>query len=321
MENNTNTLEKEYYTVKTHKKILASFIDLFLFIFSIAIIFSLINIGYQNIDGPYKNSVLENKALRIESKLYNENDILITDEVDSSSTMTYQQKKNELSYILEYFYSSSTFFSSNEGKQIYETRKKEAISDNQALFALKDNVYEEIETISPEKYYDFYKDEIENHALVYLNNNEKYVKNEQRIFLILFLTILIISVFVYFIYYVLLPLTCFKRGRQTLGMKLFKFSLISVNALNVKTSKFLLRTVFNFFVMYLLNIFSFFIPSLISLAMLFFSQRKQNLTNYIFNDYFVDTSVDDIYLNFYEYLDKNEFDHQTKINDKNLKMH
>lgn len=320
MENN-KTLEKEYYTVKTHKKILASFVDLFLFIFTVVVIFSVINIGYQNLEGPYKNSVNENKSLRIESKLYDENDVLITEEIDSSTTMTYQQKKNELSYALNYFYSSSTFFTSNEGKEIYESRKKEAIVDNQALFVLKDDIYVEIENIAPEKYYNFYKDEIENHALVYLNNNEKYVNNERKIFLILVLTILVISIIVYSIYYLILPLTVFKRGRQTLGMKLFKFSLIGVNALNVKTSKYIGRCVFNFFVMYLLNVFSFFIPSLISLGMLFFSKRKQNLTNYIFNDYFVDTTVDEIYLNFYEYLDKNEFDHQIKIEDKNLKMH
>lgn len=320
MENN-KTLEKEYYTVKIHKKILASFVDLFIFICSTVVIFSLINIGYQNLNGPFKNSVSENKSLRIESKLYNENDILITDEIESSSTMTYQQKKNELSYILDYFYSSTTFFPSNEGKVIYEGRKKEAIVDKQALFVLKDNTYVENKNIAPKKYYNFYKDEIENHALVYLNNNDKYVNNERKIFLILVLTILVISTLVYFIYYLILPSTIFKRGRQTLGMKLFKFSLIGVNALNVKISMYIVRCIFNFFVMYLLNVFSFFIVSLISLAMLYFSKRRQNLTNYIFNDYFVDTTVDDIYLNFYEYLDKNEFDHQIKIEDKTLKMH
>lgn len=312
-------IDVEYTEARTYKRILAIFVDLFIFLFLTIVTFSLINIGYQNVDGPYKNLNNENKTLRYESYLYNSEDKLITDYLENSETLTYEQKKNELAKALNNFYSSNRFFNGDEGKTIYNERKKEAKNGEVYIFELKDNEYIE-KDLSPKIYYDFYKNEVNDHALAYLNNNDIYVNNNKKIFIVLILTIFLSSLPFFIIFYLVLPLTCFKRGRQTLGMKLFKISFISVNALNIETKKYILRVVFNFFIMYILNIFSFLIPTFVSLGMMFFTKTKQNLSDFVFNQYCVDTKVDDIYLDYYEYIDKKEFEKNIKISDKNIKI-
>ena len=94
-----------------------------------------------------------------------------------------------------------------------------------------------------------------------------------------------------------LPLTCFKRGRQTIGMKLEKIGLISVKAVNVGVGKFVGRFVFNYFVFFILDFVGFLIPAIVSVTMMYVNKTNSNLTNYVFNDYAVDVADKTIYLN------------------------
>ena len=79
-------------------------------------------------------------------------------------------------------------------------------------------------------------------------------------------------------------------------MKLSRIGLLDVHALTVKKSSFILRTLFDLLVFVYVNIVSFMIPSFISIGMMYLTKTNQSLTNYIFNDYFVDCSNQHIYL-------------------------
>ena len=114
------------------------------------------------------------------------------------------------------------------------------------------------------------------------------------------------------------PLVVFKRGRLTLGRKVFSIGLIDVNALNIKASKYLGRVAFIVIVMYVIGFFSFLLPLFVSLGMMFISKRHQDLVDYVFNTYVVDIKKDEIYLDQLDFLDKTNKDKKVKLEDKDL---
>ena len=177
----------------------------------------------------------------------------------------------------------------------YSERKLAVVSDNVHLFATKDGQVVENE-VQPALLFDFYKKEINDHSLGYLFNNKTYYNLTRFDFWKVIVEISSSATLFYLVYYLVLPLTLFKRGRQTIGMKLSRIALLDIHALTVKKTPFILRTLFNLLVFVYVNILAFLVPSFISIGMMYMTRANQSLTNYIFNDYFVDTSNQHIYL-------------------------
>ena len=296
MEQANNKIEVVYKKAKLGKRMLAYFIDIGLLIMSTLIMLSIINIPITS--SPwYKSKEAELVQLRNDSGLY-ENGINIVDYVSTNSDYSsYEEKKNFLSERIDNFYKNTTYFNDLEKiKNDYETRKLEAKKDGVNLFVKEDGEVKE-NAVSPELLYNFYVDETQNYTYAYLVRNANYFYLTRFSFLVTVVEFISLFTLFFIVYFLILPLTCFKRGRQTIGMKLEKIGLISVKAVNISTGKYIGRFVFNYFVFFILNFVGFLIPSIVSVTMMYVNKTNSNLPNYVFNDYAVDVTDKTIYLN------------------------
>ena len=296
MEQVKNKVEVVYKKAKLGKRVLAYFIDIGLLLLSTFIMLSITNIPITS--SPwYKSKEAELVQLRNDSGLY-ENGINIVDYVSTNSDYSsYEEKKNFLSERIDNFYKNTTYFSDLQKiKNDYENRKLSAKKDGVNLFVKEDDQVKE-NAVSAEYLYNFYADETQNYTFAYLVRNVNYFYLTRFSFLVTVVEFISLFTLFFIVYFLILPLTCFKRGRQTIGMKLEKIGLISVKAVNITTGKYIGRFVFNYFVFFILNFVGFLIPSIVSITMMYVNKTNSNLPNYVFNDYAVDVDNQIIYLN------------------------
>lgn len=292
--------------------------DAFLLLLITTGLFSLINMAFQA-SGPAKEMNSKRLQIQNESHLFidGENINNYVDSEDLSGFTTYRQKKDFLGEQISMFYTNTYFFPDDIELENYDKRRLDYKADEETIFVLNDNEVIEKEA-DPKLFYDFYKREITDNCFQLLYNNKDYASTTTFFLLagiIEFSGCLFIS---FAIYEVLVPLTILKRGRQTIGKKVFKISLVSVKALNVTPGIFVLREVFCFFVYIVLGIFGFLLPEFVSLGMLLFSTRKQDLTDYVFNQYHVDSSNQDVYLNLGEYYARMGDKEKAKLENKDF---
>ena len=119
--------------------------------------------------------------------------------------------------------------------------------------------------------------------------------------------------------FVIMPLIL-KRGRKTIGMYLFKISLVGGDALNVRGKILLFRNVLLLLIGYWLTIFTFGIPWLVSLTMMTFSKTGQDFFDYMSGTYVVSTKDKDIYLDYAEYLARTEESKKASIENRDFEM-
>lgn len=313
-------VEVSYSKASLSKRMIASVIDLCLIFFTCIVLFTCFIYPIRNLPIYTKQIDIQN-SLRIESNLYvDENTTILNYASNDENLSNYSLKKDYLSSKIEAFYANKTFFSSNSEYLSYQERKLEAKSqDGLNLFKTEnDNIVETNQ--KPEEYYNFYYSEIENYCFSYLFNCPSYGEATSTIFLIIVISLLIFLVVSFLIYIVILPTTCFKRGRQTIGMKMFKIALIGVDGMNVKLDRYLCRCLFTLSIMYFLDFFSFLIPLFISLGMMYISKTNQNLTDYVFNQYYIDCKDDDIYLDQGEYFSKKENLKEISLTNKDISL-
>lgn len=299
MENKENKpIEVVYTKAKVGRRMLGHIMDIGFFLFAGIILFTLINVIVTN-TSFYKDKQKELVVLRNESSLYID-DIPILEYVENDVKFPdYESRKIELSKGIESFYHNLTYFNSDFVEyEEYNSRKEAANDGGIKLFIKNDGIYKENpEYNNNEGWFNFYKGEIEDHALRYLLNNNRYFFLTRFSFLVSAVEILVSITVSFTVFYLIIPLTVFKRGRQTIGMKLEKIALINIDSFNLSTGKYVGRFFFMLFIMVYLNFFSFLIPSIISVSMMFFSKTSSSLVNYVFNDYMVDVDIDKIYLN------------------------
>ncbi len=315
----------EYDKARLSKRVCANFIDIFITIFLTFIMFACSNLVLPNISS-YQNIVEARYELQLESGLYvsiDDDVLLITEYTETEDAFeNTESKKTYLSNAIDTFYSNTLFFVFDEDDthlSDYEQRKLSYIhSEGGTLFTTDEegNVVER--NVNQSYLYDFYYEEVNSYSLGYLIGNEDYITYTRIIFLTsIFIIIVWYLIFVVIFYYVI-PVTLFKRGRQTLGMKICTIGLIDGNALNITLKKFSLRFVFQLIFLFMLNIAAFLIPLIISYSMMYLSKASQDLTDYIFNNYVVDTKNQDIYLNYMEFLDKTNFERKITIESKDF---
>ena len=310
-----------YTKAKIGRRMLAHFIDLGILAFSAIILFTLSNVLLTK--APFYTSRQETLTnLRNESGLYIDGYSILTYVSNDEEFPTYFDKKEVLKNGLEAFYVSATYFESPfEELQDYRARQLEAVENGVHLFVLSDDkVVENTAYNNDEGWYNFYKYEIENYATGYLTNNHEFVSLTQFSFLFALGEIVGSLTLCFTIFYLILPLTCFKRGRQTIGMKLEKFALINVHAVNVNAGVYVGRFFFMLIIFVYLNFFAFLIPSILSISMMFLSKSSSSLVNYVFNDYMVDVTNQKIYYNALE-LEEAKFTLQkASIENKEFKL-
>lgn len=318
---NNSKIEVVYKKAKLSKRMFAHFIDISLFILTTFIVFSLTNMAITK-SGWYKSKDAALTQIKNDSGLYVGDKDIVTYVKNSKEYTSVAEQKDELAKRIWEFYNNPTYIN-NVAKTVeaYNKRRLAAKSGTTNLFIEDDgNILENIGTLDAKVFLNFYSNEINDKALGYLVNSPDYFYLTRFSFWCTIIQILVIGVISFTIYYLVLPLTCFKRGRQTIGMKLSNIGLITVYADNISTSKYIGRFFFMFFVFIPINFISFLIPSFVSIAMMFLSKSNSSLVNYVFNDYMVDIKDQKIYLDALERSESEIKLQSISIENKDLKL-
>lgn len=297
MEN--SKIEVVYTKAKLLKRMGAYFLDLGLTFLTAAIFFAITNTIVTNMNF-YKQKQVQLVETRNESRLYEEGVLITTYVDDDTKYPSYKERKIEVSTRLDEFYHNPTYFSDEKIIEEYTQRKLDATTTIEGVSVhlfLKEGEIVIENAVSDETLYNFYKAEVEYTALGYLVKNPTYFYLTRYNFWVTIIEIIIWATIAFVVFYLIFPITCYKRGRQTLGMKMEKIALISVRADNVTTGVYILRFLFMYFVFLILDFVGFLIPAFVSLGMMYFSKTNSSLVNYVFNDYVVDITNQKIYLN------------------------
>lgn len=313
----SNKIEVVYTKVKPGKRMLGHLIDIGMFLLTGILLFTLSNVVIKETKF-YKDKIGALTQLRNESKLYVNNKVITTYVTDDTTFPNIEDKKTFLSNSIIEFYNNPTYFS-NIASQMekYDNRR---LAKPNLFIRNEENIVVEKDGADVNKLYSFYKTEVDDHALVYLFNNVEYIKLSRFSFICTLVEIILSAFLSFFIFYYVFPAFIFRRGRQTIGMKLLKFGIITIHAVNQGFGIFTLRSVFNFFIFLPINFVSFLIPSFVSLAMMFINKTNSSLTNYVFNDYMVDLSSQEIYLNDLERIEAQEALKSMSIENKDFTL-
>ena len=317
MAENENNTVLEYSKARIYQRVFSFFIDLFLAVLLGMIINSLCGL-VTSVVPKYQEVLQERIELQDQSGLFDENQKLWTLSLEGSD-MTIQEKKELLSTRLDEFYHNDVFFEDDTFYQSYQKRKSEAVNEKgELLFKLISGSYVE-KDFSDDVYYSFYQKEFENYASAALSHNVRFADLSNLIVRISVIEIVLSMSVGFALSFVIMPLIL-KRGRKTIGMYLFKISLVGGDALNVRGKTLLFRNVFLLLIGYWLTIFTFGIPWLVSLTMMTFSKTGQDFFDYMSGTYVVSTKDKDIYLDYAEYLARTEESKKASIENRDFEM-
>jgi len=293
-------------------------VDLF-FIFFVTFVFFSLNMMVNKEIPAFNKYNKQQESLKVDSNLYEEDGTFVIDYVnDENIFYSYEDKKDYLSKTIENFYLNTDFFASSYEYESYQQRQLDSVDNGIHLFE-RDSSNKIVETsLKPEVFYNFYVDEIENKCISYLYNNVNYANASRMIFIISISSFVLDLLVSYIIFKVIIPLTLFKKGRQTLGMKIFKAGYVGINAFNIKKGKYIGYCIFNFFIMYILNFVGFLLPSILSVSMMYFTKTKQGFCEYVFNFYLVSCLDHDIYNDYSEYIDQKDKKKNAKLENKDI---
>lgn len=317
MAENENNTVLEYSKARIYQRVFSFFIDLFLAVLLGMIINSLCGL-VTSVVPKYQEVLQERIELQDQSGLFDENQKLWTLSLEGSD-MTIQEKKELLSTRLDEFYHNDVFFEDDTFYQSYQKRKSEAVNEKgELLFNLISGSYVE-KDFSDDVYYSFYQKEFENYASAALSHNVRFADLSNLIVRISVIEIALSMSVGFALSFVIMPLIL-KRGRKTIGMYLFKISLVGGDALNVRGKTLLFRNVLLLLIGYWLTIFTFGIPWLVSLTMMTFSKTGQDFFDYMSGTYVVSTKDKDIYLDYAEYLARTEESKKASIENRDFEM-
>ncbi|MCQ2815428.1 MAG: RDD family protein [Bacilli bacterium] len=318
--NDTPKIEVEYQKAKLWKRIVAFLIDA-VAIFAVAVLFfSLSNLVYR-VTPQYQNNMSIMNNLKIDSGLYvieNGQVVPLVDKIEQDKETSIVDKNLYLSQTIDDFYINKNFFPNDKYLKNYKERQENYKVNNENIFIKNGDKIEQKKDVNPEYFYTFYKAEINVNAIGCINLSVSYL-NAQRSNFITYIVMFVICLFVsYGIFVLVLPLTVFKRGRQTISMKLMKISYVSVEGVNVTAGKFVGRFFFSFLTYIVLNFFAFFIPLIVSTTMMVLGKANQTLNEYVFNDYMVNTERQQVFLDYADYFTSKELNESTSL--KNIEV-
>ena len=196
----------------------------------------------------------------------------------------------------------------------YDEIRLETLTSDGIHYFNKDGeniVLNETLSTNPEKrklyYENIYVPLIEKKFLPFLTSNvtpyrEAYITERNfLIFLELPVAYVTAAILVYYI-----PPLFIRRGRKTLGKAIYQIGLVDDRLLAPTFGRFTARFAILLFAELILSLFSFGIPYIISFSMMAFSKRKQGFPDYMLHLYEIDTSKANVYLDYVEAQLKNE---------------
>ena len=303
-EKKENVIEIEYDYVPLYKRFFSAIIDIFITIF-LALILTLSSLFiYTNIS-IYKESISSINMVIEDSSLYiksNEEYILISDYYENNKTISNNEKRKDLEKRVNYFYINLNCYSdiSSFGNNLLNELKLEYGNNLFYKDEISNEIKEKVDALDKD-FVEFYIYIINENAIGYLLQNDIYKNETNKIFIfqiILLVSSIIISVL---IFYLFIPLII-KRGNKTIGKLIFRFGNLKVNGFSLSKKDFLIKFLYFFFLEFLLSLFTFFIPLLISIGMMMFSISHQNLNEYLSQSYSLSNENKKFYLNYEEYL-------------------
>lgn len=280
-----------------YKRWFGTIIDIFIMVFLGLALYGLTSFVTTKVP-TYDSIVQEREERKEESGLYSQEGELLSFYYKDSDVPV-NEKKEKLSSALEHFFHD--FLKNEEMTRQYEQAKVNALDDsgNHIFGTNEEGAIIEL-NYSPQIFVDFYCDEIDNLALSALATDDVYNRASRIITIVSLVELFLCMAIGYGFSFLIMPLFL-KRGRKTIGMYIFKISLIGEDALNVRGKRLLARELLSFFVYYCLGIVTVFIPILVSLTMMHLSKNSQSFLDYMTGTYVVDTARHDVYLDYAEY--------------------
>lgn len=306
--------EVVYTKAKPGRRMLAHIMDIGIFLFTAIMLFTVSNLVVKN-SSSYIRSMERLAQVKNESGIFTDNIVISTYVEDNAKFPNITDKNEYLRKGIDYFYHNPTYFDDiSKQMEVYDKRRLDS-----SLFEEKDGQVVE-KKVLVNQLYAFYKSEVDDRAVVLLLNNLEYVSLSRISFIAALIEIIISATLSFIIFYYIFPAFIFRRGRQTIGMKLSKVGLITIHAVNETLGIYTLRAVFMFFVFIPINFVSFMIPTFISITMMYVNKTNSSLVNYVFNDYMVDVTAQDIYLNDLERIEAQESLKQASLENRDYRL-
>lgn len=315
MEEKKETKTLEYYKAPFGKRMVSIVIEIlllafgtFAFLFSSRLVVEKMPLYTDSFDTYVRIS--KDSGLYICNKETENNLVTLTEYYGSKS---YEIQNTNIEDALTAFYTLEEFFSQDPtsdsyGPNIYYKQKigdtRIGNFDGVFYFLLDANgVPQKNPSLSEEKMNTFYLTAYDR-AVSYIQNNEEYLQARNILTIYINLILIPLSITLSFLIFELsIPLTIGRRGKQTLGMKSMKLSLLSSEALSCKAKRYVARQMIQLFLIVLLSLVSFGIPLIVSFSMMIFRKDGQSLHDYLAGTYMVDSSEQSVYLT-YEEMEK-----------------
>lgn len=323
----------EYTRPKFWHRIIANFIDIFIFVVHLIVFFFIIrNIvqstpSYQHMTNRMYDMQLES-GLYVKSKI---DDRIVDIVYDCDKlTMPYGSEfdglpSDEGRYVGKngiVIHAINTFIDyakNNTSEKVYkdlvkyydDIRLTKTYNDIH-FYILQDNQIVPNQTLASDGtklryfYSDIYKPTIEKYCIpCFQANVQEYASILRTDFNLLVFVEFTISYVIAGVLTYYVPGFIFRRGRKTFGKALYRVGLVDQRILSPTKKRFTVRFLIFFFMELVLSLFTFGLPYIISFSMMAFSKRKQGFPDYILRLQEIDTSKNNIYMNYVEAQLKN----------------
>lgn len=303
-ENKEKVLELDYQSVPLGRNFAGRLLDLFLF-FVFGVILVIPDLFIIQGNKTYQSWLTTQNDYKIESRLYKKNEegkiLKLPSYYDEVNDLTFNEKSEQMNDALVFFFEDYVSSEMNgTGKKILLDYKLDCkTTDGKSMFDEEGNrvlVSSDYDSV----YYSTYSSLINDKALGYLNLKKEYLDSKKKASLIYLVTIPLMFVLSYTVFYYIIPL-CFSRGKRTLGMKITKTALLSVDGFSVKVGRFTLKFLFKLFIILIGSFAAVFIPVAVSITMIVVLKSHQSLSEYVTNTYLVSIENQDVYKDLIEY--------------------
>lgn len=314
-----NNEEIVYSSAKPSKRGLALLIDGFFTLFLALVIFALSNTFITK--APFYLEVVNKKeSIQDQSSLFSPGHVLISEYVDTLS-LSSREKNEYISSKIDSFYGNRDFFVDGVDPTVgYIKRKGKASNGSTVLFVYEDGELKENPNVDPASLLEFYKNEVNEECLKLFYQYPGYLETNKFFFIFGVSEALVSLTISFSLFYLVLPLTAFRRGKKTLGMYLLKIALVGKDGLSLRSGPYVGRFFFDYFVFIILSFASFLITWAISIGMLLLSLKKQSLDDYLLNQYKVDVTNSDVYIDYYEYMHSKQTRKEASLENKDFNI-
>lgn len=305
MSDDLKIINIEYERPRLGRRIFSRIVDAFF----IALIFLISFVSIQAIYSStpkYKEAASSLTTIRLESGLYvykNDSIINVSTYVYQDSKMSYGQKEiyleNALNNFLTYIknYSEESYEKITSELDEFKLSSSLIYEDKPLFIKNDDGKIVKNENIPSQTYVEnYYTVYIDSYCNGYLTTEIKeYYEYTQYISALSFYLNIPLSLFIssFLIYFV--PPLIIKRGRKTLGMLIYHIAFVGPDYYSITTKKRIFKFLISYFAEFILSIFTFCIPLIISGSMMLFGKNHQTFAEYMLGINEVDDENSKVY--------------------------